>query len=99
MSIDHKKVKEVAELARLTIDDADIPLYVRNLSSILELVKQMNEVDTQDIEPMAHPLQLAQRQRDDVITEQDQRSLFQEVAPETEAGLYLVPKVIGNEAE
>lgn len=99
MSISHDKVKQVAQLARLNIDDADMPLYVRNLSSILEFVEQMNSVDTKGIEPMAHPLQLTQRQREDVVTEQDQRSLFQEVAPETEAGYYLVPQVIGGEEE
>ena len=86
--------ENIAHLARLAIDDADIPNYANNLSNILELVEQMNAIDTTDVEPMAHPLDAVQRLRKDEVTEQNQRDHYQQVAPLTEAGLYLVPKVI-----
>ena len=71
-----------------------IPGYARNLSDILALVEQLNAVDTAGVEPMAHPLDATQRLRPDEVTETDEREAFQAIAPQTEAGLYLVPKVI-----
>ena len=94
MSLDADDVKAIARLARLKIDDADVSLYATNLSSILDLVEQMNTVDTEGVVPMSHPLDVVQRLREDVVTEHDQRDEFQAVAPATEDGLYLVPKVI-----
>ena len=94
MSLDRDDVVKIAHLARLAIDEADIPRYARELSNILALVEQMNRLDTTDVEPMAHPLDSSQRLRPDVPTESDQRELFQTTAPQVEAGLYLVPKVI-----
>jgi len=94
MSLTKQDVENIAHLARLAIDDADIPNYANNLSNILELVEQMSAIDTTDVEPMAHPLDAVQRLRNDEVTEQNQREHFQQVAPLTEAGLYLVPKVI-----
>ena len=94
MSLDADDVKKIAYLARLKIDDADIPDYVSNLSNILELVEQMNSVDTEGVLPMSHPMDAVQRLREDEVTESDQRGHFQEIAPSTEDGLYLVPKVI-----
>lgn len=94
MSLERSDVVSIAHLARLAIAEDDIPAYARNLSNILDLVAQMNAVDTSDVEPMAHPLDMAQRLREDVVTEADQRDKFQAIAPAVEAGLYLVPKVI-----
>ena len=54
----------------------------------------MNAVDTSGVAPLAHPLEMAQRLRPDAVSEENQRELFQAIAPSTEAGLYLVPKVI-----
>ena len=65
-----------------------------DLSNILELVEQMNAVDTSGVTPMSHPLDAVQRLREDVVTEIDRREQFQAIAPLTEDGLYLVPKVI-----
>ncbi len=94
MSVDQSDITKVALLARLKIDEADIPQYVDNLSNILGLVEQMSEVNTNDVMPMAHPLDAAQRLRADEVTETDQRDSFQALAPQVESGLYLVPKVI-----
>ena len=94
MSLDRNDVGKIAHLARLAINDDDIPRYAEELSRILELVEQMNQVDTEQVAPMAHPLDAKQRLRPDTVTEIAERALFQENAPRVEAGLYLVPKVI-----
>jgi aspartyl-tRNA(Asn)/glutamyl-tRNA(Gln) amidotransferase subunit C len=94
MTLKSGDVERIAHLARLAVDEADIPLYARNLSDILDLVTQMNAVDTTQVEPMAHPLDQPQRLRPDEVTEVDQRGKFQAIAPRVEDGLYLVPKVI-----
>ncbi len=94
MSLTETDVKKIAHLARLAIEPTDIPAYAHRLSNILELVAQMDAVDTATIEPLAHPLDVCQRLRADVVTEVDQHALFQSIAPQVEAGLYLVPQVI-----
>lgn len=94
MTVTADQVRHIAALARLAIDETDIPAYAAQLSAILALVEQMNAADTSALTPMAHPLDLAQRLRPDEITETDQRELFQAGAPQVEGGLYLVPKVI-----
>jgi len=94
MSLDADAVKKIAYLARLKIDEADVPGYVANLSNIIDLVEQMNSVNTEGVVPMSHPLDAVQRLREDVVTETNQREAFQAIAPMTEDGLYLVPQVI-----
>ena len=94
MSLDASDVEKIAHLARLGINSDDIPGYARNLSDILSFVEQLNSVDTTGVEPLAHPLEATQRLRPDVVTEVNNREHFQQVAPETESGLYLVPQVI-----
>ena len=94
MTLDAAEIKKIAHLARLGINAEDIPEYSRNLSDILAFVEQLNAVDTTGVEPLAHPLEATQRLRADEVTEADNRDNFQQVAPETESGLYLVPQVI-----
>ena len=94
MSVGPAEVGKIAHLARLAIREQDVPAYARNLSAILELVEQMDAVDTSGVAPLANPLDMAQRLRADEVTETDQRAHFQAIAPRVEAGLYLVPKVI-----
>ena len=94
MSLDAAEIKKIAHLARLGINAEDIPEYSRNLSDILAFVEQLNAVDTTGVEPLAHPLEATQRLRADEVTETNNRDSFQQVAPETEAGMYLVPQVI-----
>ncbi len=94
MALEADDVEKIAHLARLGIDPDDISEYTRNLSDILAFVEQLNSVDTQGVVPLAHPLDATQRLRPDAVTETDERENFQYNAPLTEAGLYLVPKVI-----
>ncbi len=94
MSLEKIEVENIAHLARLAVVDEDIDSYAQDLSNILDLVKEMNRVNTDGIIPMAHPLEVAQRLRPDEVSEINQRDLFQSTAPQVEDGLYLVPKVI-----
>lgn len=94
MSLDRSDVEKIAHLARLELAEADVPDLAKNLSNILDLVEQMDAIDTDNVTPMAHPLDAVQRLREDEVTETNQREHFQKIAPATENGLYLVPKVI-----
>lgn len=94
MSLDKNDVEKIAHLARLAIADEDIPGYAGSLSSILQLVEQMDAVDTENVLPMAHPQDAHQRLREDVVTEENQREHFQQITENVENGLYLVPKVL-----
>jgi aspartyl-tRNA(Asn)/glutamyl-tRNA(Gln) amidotransferase subunit C len=94
MSLTPEDVTKIAHLARLELSGRELEDYTSSLGRILGLVEQMNAVDTTGVEPMAHPQDTSLRLREDVVTETDQRDAFQKIAPATEAGLYLVPKVI-----
>ena len=94
MSLTLEQVRRVAHLARIEISDAEAESTLGHLNGIFSLIEEMQAVDTRGVEPMAHAQDLAQRLREDRVTEVDRRAAFQSVAPETEAGLFLVPKVI-----
>lgn len=94
MALGHDEITNIAHLARLKIEENKVDDYAQNLSNILDLVAQMNNANTDNIRPMAHPMDATQRLRNDEVTEADQRDHFQENAPATEDGLFLVPKVI-----
>lgn len=94
MSLTAADVKRMAHLARIEIEEKDVPPMLAQLSNIMSLVEQMQAVDTQGVAPMAHAQDLSLRLREDKVTENDQHAAFQAVAPQVEAGLYLVPKVI-----
>jgi aspartyl-tRNA(Asn)/glutamyl-tRNA(Gln) amidotransferase subunit C len=94
MSLERSDVEKIAHLARLAVDDGQLDRVAGDLSRILALVEQMNAVDTAGVTPMAHPLHMDQRLREDVVTESDHRDDYQRTAPAAESGLYLVPKVI-----
>lgn len=94
MSLSPDEVKKIAHLARLTLSEKEIALFAPQLSNILNFIEQMNKTDTSNIEPLAHAFDASQRLRPDAITEADLRDKYQSIAPQVEAGLYLVPKVI-----
>ncbi len=94
MALERSDVTKIAHLARLAVSEEETQRYAADLSNILDLVAQMDAVDTAAVDPMAHPLHMTQRLRPDEPTETDRRDLFQANAPLTEDGLYLVPKVI-----
>lgn len=92
--IDTLELKQIANLAKLTIDADTEVETIKDLNAILGLAEQLSEVDTDDIAPMAHPLHMSQRLRADKVTEQDQSDTFQTIAPKIDKGHYLVPTVI-----
>ena len=94
MSLSNDDVAKIAPLARLAVDPSDIEPLGRELSTILDLVAQMEATDTDAVTPMAHPLDMAQRLRPDRVSETNQREAYQANAPAVEKGLFLVPKVI-----
>jgi len=94
MTLKSEDIRNIAHLARLHIDEDTIDDYVDDLSSILSLVDQMNQVDSSDVAPLANPLDATQRLRTDEVTETNQRDKFQQIAPDVAEGFYRVPKVI-----
>ncbi|MDN5934553.1 MAG: Asp-tRNA(Asn)/Glu-tRNA(Gln) amidotransferase subunit GatC [Nitrosospira sp.] len=87
-------VKRVANLARIEVSEDEARTTLAQLSDIFGLIQQMQAVNTSAIKPVSHAQDVVQRLRADAVTEVDQRELFQSMAPQVEAGLYLVPKVI-----
>lgn len=94
MPLERKEIQNIAWLARLTIEDRAIAGYTKDLADILALVEQMQSVESAAIEPLAHPLEIDTQLRPDEVKEEDQRDRFQKIAPVTEDGYYIVPKVI-----
>ena len=94
MSIDSKEIEKLADLARLKFDQEQLGEVTDRIASVLDFIDQLHQTATQAIEPMAHPMDAVQRLRADKVTESNQREKYQQVAPATENGLYLVPKVI-----
>lgn len=94
MSITNADVRKVARLARLAMSETEIETARMQLAGIFDLIAEMQAVDTQNIAPMSHAQDVSQRLREDVVTATNQRELFQSIAPQVEAGLYLVPQVI-----
>ncbi|HTW38348.1 MAG TPA: Asp-tRNA(Asn)/Glu-tRNA(Gln) amidotransferase subunit GatC [Steroidobacteraceae bacterium] len=93
--MERNEIETIAYLARLELREGEIPAYQKSLSSILDFVGELDRADTAGVAPMAHPLPgLAQALRADEVTEHDERERYQRNAPQAEAGLYLVPKVI-----
>jgi aspartyl-tRNA(Asn)/glutamyl-tRNA(Gln) amidotransferase subunit C len=94
MSLTLDDVHRIAHLARIRVTETEAGQYRNQLNGIFDLIAEMQAVDTAGVAPMAHARDVFQRLREDAVTESDRRSAYQAVAPQTEAGLYLVPKVI-----
>lgn len=94
MALTLDDVRRAAHLARIAVDDAEAGVALTQLTRVFGLIEQMQAVDVSGITPMSHAQDLVLRLRPDAVTEGDQRDRFQAIAPEVEAGLYLVPKVI-----
>ena len=94
MAVHQSDIEKIAHLARIQVDEKHVAELKDRINDILAMVDTMQNVDTTDIEPMANPLDASQRLRADIVTEINQRDRFLAIAPQTEAGLFLVPKVI-----
>ncbi len=94
MALSRSEIGNIARLARLELREEELATYETDLSRIIDLVNQLQSAETAGVAPMAHPLHMAQRLREDAVTELNRRELYQRNAPAVEAGLFLVPKVI-----
>ena len=94
MTLKAEKVRDIAHLARIALADEQVEPLRADLSNVLELVEQLQAVDTDGVEPMAHPFGASLRLREDVVTEAESRDSLQAPAPATEEGYFLVPRVI-----
>lgn len=94
MDVTEEVVKNIAELVQLKVDDTEIQQLTEGMQNILALADQMQAIDTEGVEPVSNPLDASQKLRPDAITEKNQRELFQSLAPASESGLYLVPRVV-----
>jgi len=94
VSLTKDQVHHIAMLARLQLEEGEFDDVVDKLSRIVDFVDQLQAAPTDDVLPMAHPLNMTQRLRADEVSETDERDFIQENAPSTEDGYYLVPKVI-----
>ena len=92
--LNEAQIEALARLARIRLERAEIPALTQQLGQILALVERMNAIDTTGVEPLAHPLDIVPRQRPDVVSEHDQRAALLAIAPVTDAGYYLVPRVV-----
>lgn len=94
MKIDNQIILDIAELAQLQVEDEAIDEYAEKMTAMLNLVEEMQSVNTDGIETVSNPLDAVQRLRDDKVTEQNLRDEYQAIAPEVDSGLYLVPRVV-----
>ena len=94
MSLDPATVRRIAKLARLHLDDADIPRVQSELNGILGWIEQLNEVDVTGIEPLTGAASLAMRLRDDAITDGNLQEAVLANAPDRAGAFYAVPKVV-----
>ncbi|HNO74268.1 Asp-tRNA(Asn)/Glu-tRNA(Gln) amidotransferase subunit GatC [Nitrosomonas mobilis] len=94
MTLSIDDIKRTAKLAQIETSELEAQQTLKQLSAIFDLIAQMQQVDTTGVDPMSHAQDMVQRLREDQVTETDQHQLFQSIAPQVEADLYLVPKVI-----
>ena len=94
MSIDKSDIKHLCNLSKLNLDEEEQSVFLSQMQSILDMIEELEEVDTGDIEPMAHPLKMTQRLRVDEVTEFNDREKYQKNTDFAEDGFYKVPKVI-----
>ncbi len=94
MALEQADVEKIAKLAALRLVDDDVEETLEKLNKVLDLINRMQSVDTEGVEPLAHPLEATQRLRPDMVTEENHRDDYQKIAPAVSDGLYLVPQVI-----
>ena len=94
MALSREEIEYIARLAQLEVSEAEVPVYADKLGKIIEFIDELGQADTGALAPMAHPLDMSQRLRVDAVTESNEREHYQANAPETENGLYVVPRVV-----
>lgn len=94
MSLTPQDIRRLGELARIRFDESEQADLLVKLNQVFDIIERLRAVDTTGVIPMTHPQSTPLRQREDAVTESDQREANQESAPAVENGLYLVPRVV-----
>jgi aspartyl-tRNA(Asn)/glutamyl-tRNA(Gln) amidotransferase subunit C len=94
MSIDIDTARKVAKLARIRVEDGDLPRLASELSGILTFMEQLNEVDVEDVEPMVSVTPMRLKRRADVVTDGNRQAQILSNAPDAREGFFAVPKVV-----
>jgi aspartyl-tRNA(Asn)/glutamyl-tRNA(Gln) amidotransferase subunit C len=94
VALSKEDIQHIAHLARLEIGEEEVADYETKLGKIIEFIDELEKADTDDLLPMAHPLEMSQRLRADEVTAKNERDHYQENASETADGLYVVPRVV-----
>jgi len=94
MAITKSDIEHLCGLSKLNLDHDEIPIYLQQMTDILEMIEQLQSANTDDIIPMAHPLDMHQRLREDIVIDTNDRDIYQKNSLNAEEGFYKVPKVI-----
>ena len=94
MSINTKTAADVARLARIAVDEADLPALAQEFNAILGFIEQLNELDVDDVEPMTSVTPMRLKRREDVVSDGNQQAKVLANAPEAREGFFAVPKVV-----
>ena len=94
MAITKSDIEHLCGLSKLNLDDDEVPIYLQQMTDILEMIEQLQSADTDEIIPMAHPLDMHQRLREDKVIDTNDRDIYQKNSLSAEEGFYKVPKVI-----
>jgi aspartyl-tRNA(Asn)/glutamyl-tRNA(Gln) amidotransferase subunit C len=94
MSIDEGTAARVAKLARIKVEEADLPALAQEFNNILGFIEQLNEVDVEGVEPMTSVTPMRLKRREDVVTDGNQQEAILKNAPDAREGFFAVPKVV-----
>lgn len=94
MSVDSATVRRIARLARIAVSDEEVARLEGELSTILDWVEQLGEVDTADVEPMTSVIPMTMKKRADEVTDGDRADDIVANAPSAEDNFFVVPKVV-----
>ena len=94
MSIDTDTARRVAKLARIKVEEEDLPALASEFNAILGFVEQLNEVDVEGVEPMTSVTPMRLKRREDVVTDGNQQEKILSNAPDAREGFFAVPKVV-----
>lgn len=94
MSIDTETARKVAKLARIKVEEADLPALAQEFNAILGFVEQLNEVDVEGVEPMTSVTPMRLKRREDIVTDGNMQDKILSNAPDAREGFFAVPKVV-----
>lgn len=96
MSVTKKDVEYIANLSRLKFEDSELENFTHQLNDILSYMEKLNELDTENVEPLAHPIENTNVFREDVVKPSIDRELALKNAPDKTEEFFVVPKVINQ---